>query len=177
MLRSPSFQGTNIFCIDWIHSFRPHSVRQKSKITQEDRRSGSRLIVFVLGGICFSEMRSAYEVNQAVKSCEVIIGKNEHNWFTHVIECLCLMEPARNDSCHFWGSAFNFVPGSSHILTPTSLLNDIKALSKGPMETFTVEERSNAWCSTRTTADPSSHITKLNFLKRKTKGNVPFTYL
>lgn len=39
---------------------------------------------------------------------------------------------------------FAFDLGSSHILTPTSLLNDIKALSKGPMETFTLEERSNA---------------------------------
>uniref|UniRef100_A0A8D3CEB4 Syntaxin binding protein 3 n=1 Tax=Scophthalmus maximus TaxID=52904 RepID=A0A8D3CEB4_SCOMX len=84
------------------------SARQKHKASsQDERRSGSRLIIFIIGGISFSEMRSAYEVTQAVKSCEVIIG-------------------------------------SSHLLTPTSLLDDIKALSKRPMETFTIEERSNA---------------------------------
>ncbi|KAM3620032.1 uncharacterized protein V6R79_017328 [Siganus canaliculatus] len=85
------------------------SARQKHKASaQDERRSGSRLIIFVIGGLSYSEMRCAYEVTQAVKSsCEVIIG-------------------------------------SSHILTPTSLLDDIKALSKRPMEAFTVEERSNA---------------------------------
>uniref|UniRef100_A0A671TPB1 Syntaxin binding protein 3 n=1 Tax=Sparus aurata TaxID=8175 RepID=A0A671TPB1_SPAAU len=54
------------------------SARQKHKASSlDDRRTGSRLIIFVLGGICFSEMRSAYEVTQAVKSCEVII-ENTH---------------------------------------------------------------------------------------------------
>ncbi|XP_013880450.1 syntaxin-binding protein 3 [Austrofundulus limnaeus] len=83
------------------------SARQKHKQSaQDERRTGSRLIIFVIGGITYSEMRSAYEVTQAVKSCEVIIG-------------------------------------SSHILTPVQLLDDIKALSKGPMEVLTIEERNN----------------------------------
>ncbi|NXN11994.1 STXB3 protein, partial [Indicator maculatus] len=70
------------------------SARQKPKASyQEERKSSARLIIFVIGGITYSEMRSAYEVSQAYKSCEVIIG-------------------------------------STHVLTPRRLLDDVKSLSK-----------------------------------------------
>ncbi|KAM8882971.1 syntaxin-binding protein 3 [Synchiropus picturatus] len=83
------------------------SARQKKSSAQEERRSGSRLLVFIIGGLTYSEMRSAYELTKSLKSCQVLIG-------------------------------------SSHVVTPVRLLDDIKALSKRPMEPFTIEERSTA---------------------------------
>uniref|UniRef100_A0A663ELS1 Syntaxin binding protein 3 n=3 Tax=Neoaves TaxID=3078114 RepID=A0A663ELS1_AQUCH len=51
------------------------SARQKPKASyQDERKSSARLIIFVIGGITYSEMRSAYEVSQVYKSCEVVIG-------------------------------------------------------------------------------------------------------
>ncbi|NP_998636.1 syntaxin-binding protein 3 [Danio rerio] len=80
------------------------SARQKHKGSSPgDMKNGSRLIIFVLGGVSYSEMRCAYEVTNTNKSCEVIIG-------------------------------------STHILTPRSLLEDIYNLGKKPMDTLTIEE-------------------------------------
>uniref|UniRef100_UPI00398E3FBE syntaxin-binding protein 3-like isoform X1 n=2 Tax=Pristiophorus japonicus TaxID=55135 RepID=UPI00398E3FBE len=70
------------------------SARQGNKSNlQDDRRGGLKLIIFIIGGLTYSEMRCAYEVSQANKSCEVIVG-------------------------------------STHILTPTRLLDDLKKLNK-----------------------------------------------
>uniref|UniRef100_A0AAY4CG08 Syntaxin binding protein 3 n=1 Tax=Denticeps clupeoides TaxID=299321 RepID=A0AAY4CG08_9TELE len=79
--------------LDWPHvsgaptawnGSRAVSARQKHKASaQDDYRSGSRLIIFILGGVCYSEVRSAYEVTQAIKSCEVIIGESPKRVLLH----------------------------------------------------------------------------------------------
>ncbi|XP_063229772.1 protein ROP [Bacillus rossius redtenbacheri] len=43
---------------------------------QQTVKNVPRLLVFIVGGVCFSEIRCAYEVTNAVKNWEVIIGSS-----------------------------------------------------------------------------------------------------
>lgn len=43
--------------------------------SQQNVRNVPRIFIFVVGGISYSEMRSAYEVTAAVKNWEVIVGE------------------------------------------------------------------------------------------------------
>ena len=62
------------------------------KQDEDQRKKGGRVILFIVGGMTYSEMRAAYEVGNAAKK-DVIIG-------------------------------------STHLITPTKMIDDIKALKE-----------------------------------------------
>lgn len=61
-----------------IVSFDIFSVRYRAFLnnkTQLPKKNVSRIIVFIIGGVTFSEIRSAYEITENFSNWEVIIGK------------------------------------------------------------------------------------------------------
>lgn len=90
------FKKMSSTSLSWFHVC--CSARQKHKASsQDERRSGARLIIFIIGGVCYSETRCAYQVTQAVKSCEVIIGKPQ-----------CPSVATRPLYCWLWSHFFVF---------------------------------------------------------------------
>ncbi len=77
-----------------INSARP----SWSKGNEKEKKQGPRLIVFIIGGICHSEMRCAYEATIQSKKWEVIIGSDQiltPKGFLNVLsECDAVAPPA-----------------------------------------------------------------------------------
>lgn len=55
--------------------------------SQAAKKAGPTVIIFIVGGMTFSEMRTIYEVSKATSDCEVIIGEPVFNPFNTLV-CL-----------------------------------------------------------------------------------------
>lgn len=87
--------------------------------------SGPRVLVFVAGGVTFSEIRAAYEVEQATKR-DIVLGKSCFFYFPSIRRDVYL------SICVY---LFACCLGGSHVLTPTMFMQDLAQLSKSHFST------------------------------------------
>ena len=66
--------ASNKFISTRFHSSGRYGQWHKDK-SQQNARNVPRILIFVVGGVSYSEMRAAYEVTAAAKNWEVIVGE------------------------------------------------------------------------------------------------------
>jgi len=92
---------------------------------QQTIKNVPRLIVFIVGGVCFSEIRCAYEVTNALKNWEVIIGKEYLEYIQFIYSNNLILKHDTFKKNLFIAIKNISVVGSSHIITPKSFLSDL----------------------------------------------------
>ena len=60
-----------LVCVFYYLTFPPPLFSQ----SQAAKKAGPTIIIFIVGGMTYSEMRAIYEVSKATSDCEVIIGE------------------------------------------------------------------------------------------------------
>lgn len=71
-----------------IFSFDFFSARYRNFLNnkiQQPKKNVSRIIVFIIGGVTFSEIRSAYEIAENLTNWEIIIGYFYHIFLPIII--------------------------------------------------------------------------------------------
>jgi len=68
-----SVQGGQCMCL-CVVSARYGQWHKERGTRQPSLKSGPRLIVFIVGGVSYSELRCAYEVTNASKTWDIVIG-------------------------------------------------------------------------------------------------------
>ncbi|KAK2508917.1 hypothetical protein MC885_017317, partial [Smutsia gigantea] len=95
-----------------------------------ETRAGPRVLIYIVGSVAMSEMRAAYEVTSATNGkWEVLIGGSTRESSGSILEFPGTLavgyhgsDPTSPHLC--------YCPGSSHILTPTRFLDDLKVLDQ-----------------------------------------------
>lgn len=85
-------------------------------------KTGPRIIVFIMGGVTYSEMRCVYEVTQANGKWEALIGE-----WPRTRRSSAPLEGLWRAPNGTWRSALALPSaGSTHILTPPKYLKDLQ---------------------------------------------------
>lgn len=60
------------------------TIADKNSVSADEKRRNGRIVIFVVGGMTFSEMRCAYDVGNAMKK-EIFIGRIIQNSYSFII--------------------------------------------------------------------------------------------
>lgn len=99
---------------------------------QKAKKDVPTIIIFIVGGMTYSEIRAIYEVSSACSTHEFIIGKPHQTALRHwlvVLYCGISLLWICIQLWMWFTNTFSLNAGSTHIITPTEFINQLKVLN------------------------------------------------